>query len=210
MNTSTWEIDLIVLVADTCMKAALQTLLSLRYDSLGIREIHFEIHKHQRHDPGCYHESPEFLRGYLSRAKYCLVVFDREGSGQESSTADEITIDLRKRLSESGWRNRAEVVVITPELESWIWSDSPNVDRALGWDGRDPSLREWLRGRGQLLEGEIKPRAPKQAVEDALREVGIPRSSSIYAELAKKVGLQRCQDPAFHRLREILRSWFPE
>ncbi len=35
------------------------------------------------------------------------------------------------------------------------------------------------------------------------------RSAALFAELASKEGVERCVDPAFLRLRETLRSWFP-
>jgi hypothetical protein len=45
-------------------------------------------------------------------------------------------------------------------------------------------------------------------MEAALRHLRRPRSSSIYAQLAERVGLERCMDPAFIRLKEVLQSWF--
>lgn len=54
-----------------------------------------------------------------------------------------------------------------------------------------------------------KPPDPKAAFEAATRHKQIVPSSSIFKKLAEKVGLQRCHDAAFLRLREILREWFP-
>ncbi|MEW5920448.1 MAG: hypothetical protein AB1796_05725 [Bacillota bacterium] len=34
------------------------------------------------------------------------------------------------------------------------------------------------------------------------------RSSSLFYNLAKTVGLKRCQDPAFIKLKTKLREWF--
>jgi hypothetical protein len=45
-------------------------------------------------------------------------------------------------------------------------------------------------------------------MEAALREVRIPRSSSLYGQLAEKVGLQRCADESFRRFGNVLVSWF--
>gem|GEM_PF-6240707 len=36
-----------------------------------------------------------------------------------------------------------------------------------------------------------------------------PRSSSLYEELATKLGLHRCTDRSFDRLRSTLSGWFP-
>ena len=45
-------------------------------------------------------------------------------------------------------------------------------------------------------------------MEKILRMKSKPRSSSIYLALAKRVSLQRCQDPAFLKLKTTLASWF--
>jgi hypothetical protein len=47
-------------------------------------------------------------------------------------------------------------------------------------------------------------------VETVLRTVRQPRSSGLYRKLAEKVSLERCTDPAFDKLRIVLRRWFPE
>jgi hypothetical protein len=53
-----------------------------------------------------------------------------------------------------------------------------------------------------------KPDRPKEAMEEALRRSRTPRSSSLYAELARKVGVQRCVDSAFQQFRDMLCRWF--
>jgi hypothetical protein len=108
--------------------------------------------------------------------------------------------------------------VIDPELEVWVWSNSPRVADVLGWQGRSRELNEWLRTttirigkqeREYLKEGETKPVRPKEAMEAALREVRKPRSSANFRQMAEKVSLEKCQDPAFRRLKSTLQQWFP-
>src|SRR4029077_8753446 len=113
------------------------------------------------------------------------------------------------RLGEAGWGDRAAAIVISPELENWVWSDSPHIDRALGWGGSEVPLKDWLGERGSRNAEAIKPARPKEAVELALRIAYKPRSSSIYFELAQSVSTDRCTDPAFLKLRRCLREWFP-
>ena len=43
-----------------------------------------------------------------------------------------------------------------------------------------------------------------------LRETRVKPSAAIFAEAARKVGLDRCQDRSFLRFRQILRDWFPQ
>jgi hypothetical protein len=54
----------------------------------------------------------------------------------------------------------------------------------------------------------MKPFDPKLAVEQVLRQAGKPRSSAIYEQLARRVSLQRCTDPAFVKFTTVLQKWF--
>ena len=103
----------------------------------------------------------------------------------------------------------AEVLVIDPELEVWVWSDSPHVASSLGWTERSGDLRAWLTEQGLWPTNEAKPPDPKAAVEAVVWHVQTPRSSSIYRKLATNVSLHRCTDASFNRLLGILRTWFP-
>lgn len=204
------QLDLVVLVPGKDERETLDGLLSSRQQSLGIATIRYEILVHPRRDPGCLHEAPAVLQPFLHRAHRALVLFDHEGAGQEDRPAGEIADDLLNRLSAAGWEQRAGVVIIDPELEIWLWADSPRVEAELGWSGRDRPLRDWLQAEGWLATGRRKPERPKEALESVLREVRVPRSASIYGRLARRVGLRQCEDPSFHRFCDLLRSWFPQ
>lgn len=101
------------------------------------------------------------------------------------------------------------MIVLDPELEVWVWSESRHVDDVLGWVGMPTALRAWLHEQGHLSQGETKPRRPKEAMEAALREVQLPRSSSLYRHLAERVSLRGHSEPAFCELLNTLRAWFP-
>lgn len=201
-------LDLIVLVADLDQEQTIRVLLGDRQRSLGIRPIRVEYLRHWRHDAGCFNEAPAILQSYQERASYALVLLDKDGSGKEHLSAEEIEGDLRDRLSATGWNDRAAAVVIEPELEIWIWSDSPEVEACLGWTGRHPALRDWLLVRELLRPDEPKPADPKHAFRCALREVGQRPSASVFARIAARVGIDRCRDPSFARLRTRLSAWF--
>lgn len=201
-------LDLVILVSGADEREVLDELLSARRPSLRIRPIRFRIVKHPRRDPGCFQEAPQLLQPFQAQATHALVILDHEGSGQENRAADEVVADLRDRLARSGWGDRAEVLLLQPELEVWIWSDSPWVDRVLGWEGREPSLRQWLLRQGLWQASAAKPPRPKESLQAALRESTMRRSAAIYRELAAKVSLDRCSDTSFVRLQVILRNWF--
>ena len=200
--------DLVFLVADKNMEYGVRGLLG-RPRALGVRQIDADVLVHVRRDPGCFHEAHDFLRGFVTEYRHALVMFDRQGSGRENVPPDLVRGEVRVRLAASGWDDRAEVILLDPELEVWVFSPSPNVERCLGWDQGRGSLRNWLRGQNLWPEGQLKPDDPREAVERALRFVSRPRSSSVYECLARRVSLLRCMDPAFTTLTETLSRWFP-
>jgi hypothetical protein len=194
-------------VPDKNLEQTLRALLT-RHRSLHTRAFEFDVYVHPENDPGCLQRAHEFLRPLSKRYHHALVVLDREGSGQESATREELEAHIGEQLG-IAWGERAAAVVVDPELESWLWSDSPHVETVLGWKDRSPDLRSWLVEEGFLESGKPKPARPKEAVGKALWLVRKPRSSALYHQLAGKVSFRRCTDPAFARFQELLRGWFP-
>ncbi len=207
MTASANRKDLIVLVPGKDEAAVIRGLLA-RTRTLRIRSLLWEIQFHPDRDAGCRLKAHEFLRRESGRFEHALVVFDSDGCGAENIPRQEVETEVEQRLSSTGWGDRAAVVVIDPELEAWVWSDTPHVDEALGWKGRKPSLRDWLRSNRLLRKEESKPGRPKEAMEAALRAAAKKRSSAIYGYLAAKVSLQRCADPSFLRFKQVLTNWF--
>jgi len=200
--------DLIVLAADRNIESAISGLLS-RQESLGIRQIDYKIFSHTHHDPGCLRESHSFLRNFVDAYSYAMVIFDRVGCGNEIRTREELEADVEHNLNTVGWNGRSIALVLDPELEIWVWKDSPHVASALGWPDNIQFLRSWLIDSGYLTEGDIVPRRPKEAMEAVLRINHKPRSSAIYKQLAETVGLNRCKNPTFIKFRQTIGLWFP-
>ncbi len=113
--------------------------------------------------------------------------------------------EVQERLDSNGWEGRSQVLVLDPELEVWVWSDSPHMARVLG--ASDEELAEVRKAYPADPPG--KPSRPKEAMEEVLRRSHIPRSSALYGELAQNVSLRRCADAAFQQLRVTLKNWFP-
>jgi len=199
--------DLVVLVPDKQMESAVRGILERR-QSLRIRPVDADFLTHPERDPGCLNRGHELLRAFARSHDHALVLLDRKGCGSDAP-AEELERRLVRSLSRSGWDRRADAIVLDPELENWVWADSPEVDAVLGWAGRKPDLRTWLRSNGHLRPNAVKPERPKEAFQAALRVVGQPRSSSLFAQLAGRVGLARCRDRAFLKLKARLREWFP-
>jgi hypothetical protein len=200
--------DLVILAADKDLEFSLKGLLG-RPEALGICPVNADIYVEPDHDPACALRGVEFLRNFQDQYRYALLMFDHEGSGKETAARKAIQAELNSALTVSGWGDRAEVIVLEPELEAWVWSDSLHVDDVAGWKDRDPKLRPWLVEQGWLNEGETKPSRPKEAFEAALRAARKPRSASLYKKLADNVGVRRCTDVSFGEFVAILRKWFP-
>ena len=206
MNEERSQKDLIVLVADKNMEDTIRTLLEKRTKSLKIREISFEILRHPKRDPGVLRKSHELLRRYVQDFRYALVIFDREGCGQDLPPG-ELAQRVQENLDRSGWRGRSSVIVIDPELEIWVFAGPHHVTQVFA-KGDSSVYREVLQN-SEINQTTGKPKNPKKVVEAILRKVKLPRSSALYAELAENVGLRRCTDPAFLKLRTVLQKWFP-
>jgi len=206
---ATATLDLILLVPGKDERETFDELLASRSASLRIRPVRYQILVHPRRDPGCFHEGPDVLQPYCNRARYSLIVLDHEGSGQEDRAPDEVAADLKDRMEQNGWPRRAEVLVLQPELENWVWSDSRHVDEVTGWAGREPPLWQWIRDQGWWPAQLPKPSRPKEAFEAALRHVRTRRSAALYRQLAERVSLERCRDEEFQRFKKIMQTWFP-
>lgn len=200
--------DLIVLVADDDMEQALEGLLA-RPPALGIRAIDAEIRVHPQHDPACARDGVAFLSNFAKTYLHGLLMFDHRGSGKEKIDPLQLQRTLDEEFYRSPWGGRARSIVLSPELEAWVWAGSPHVAAAAGWKNRQPPLRRWLVSQGLLEEGESKPARPKEAFLAALHEARTRRSADIYRQIAEKVSLRRCTDKAFQDFQSVLRGWFP-
>ena len=199
--------DLYILTADLDMEATMKELLN-RHQSLQIREISFEVGRHLEHDPGCRRGAVEFLRPMLDGFDYAIVMFDRCGCG-DSATREEVQRAVAGELERNGWYGRSSVVVIDPFLESWVWNGSDEVPRVLGVPGDFRRVRLELEKDELWSRQSAKPLNPKQAMKRVLRRSKTRHSSTIFGDLAGKVSLTGCADPAFADLVSTLRGWFP-
>ena len=205
---NSYQNDLVVLVSNKNMEATIGGLIS-RPQALGIRAIRAQVYVHPQRDPGCLNWGSDFLRPMIRQYIHALVMFDREGCGQEGKTREALEQMVMTQLATSGWENRAATVVLDPELEVWVWSDSPEVDRCLGWQSHRPALRTWLQSEELWPQEVVKPPDPKEAMQRVLRQVRKPRSSAIYGQLAQQVSFRRCTDRSFEKFGDVLRNWFP-
>ncbi len=198
--------DLVILVADIQQEKTIQTLLEERRHSLELGPVTFDIFRHSNHDPGVYREASAFLATFIGQYRYALVLLDVAWEGSPGDPA-EIEQTIQTDLDRRGWRGQSAVIALDPELEAWVWANSPHVPTELGmtWE----QIRELAEREGYWSPDTAKPAHPKELLEDVLYRTRKRRSSALFMRLARHVGLAACQDAAFVRLRETLRAWFP-
>jgi len=207
--------DCVFLVADTNMETVFKAFLTdpafpdrLECAAFGFNPAQDLLKAAGRADPGVYAQAHEYLRSYSVTHRYAVVVLDAEWSG--SPGAEQIREKIQGDLCRSGWaEGQTETIVIEPELESWIWVESPQVGRALGWKDAT-GLREWLEAEGWWPAGADKPTRPKEAVEAVLEKTGKSRSSARYGKIVREASIKHCNDPAFRELKTVLQRWFPK
>lgn len=200
--------DLVVLVADAQQESVVRALLDERQRALSIRPVAYDVRRHPQRDSGVFHGADLFLSVFRPQYRYALVVLDREWDGAPGDAEQQRDL-LLQRLHESGWQEgTCDVIVCDPELEAWVWADSKQVPDVLRttWE----EIRTMAQRRGYWSVGMPKPSRPKELLEEILRQQRRPRSSSIFQDLARRVSVKHCQDPAFNRLRQTLGSWFPQ
>ncbi len=200
--------DLVVLVADRDMRSVVEQVLK-RPLSLGVRPVESVVLSESLHDPACATVGVQMLTEYERRFDHAILMFDHEGSGREQESPQEIEASLDTEFQRSAWGDRARTVVVSPELEVWLWGGSPHVDRVIGWADRSFSLRRWLSETGWWPRDAPKPLRPKEAFRAATRKTGVAARAKVMEEIARRASLRRCSDRAFLRLRDTLREWFP-
>lgn len=200
--------ELVVLAADLDIEQAVMGLLS-RPEALKIRRIEPKFLRDPQagHDGGTFKRASGVLEPFSADPSCrAMVLFDRAWEGAPSGYANVLAARVEQRLAPK-WGDRARCIVLDPEIEIWVFSDSPHVDRTLGFS--DGELRGWLREKGLWPQGQPKPSDPKTAMRQALRRSRIKPSASLFYEIASRVSLERCTDPCFGQFVDALRNWFP-
>jgi len=208
--------DLLFLVADKCIAEAVGGLLERDQIHRIVRCADFDFDSRRdikvaagHHDPGLYTRANELLRPLAAEYQHAVVIVDEEWDG--SPGAEEILFTLRAHLLDAGWSEEKSLpLVVRPEADVWLWSDSPHSATALGWESWEV-LRPALEQQGLLAAGGRKPERPKEAADWALKNCGkkAPRSAALYRQVSSQVSIQRCVDDALCALLDALRAWFP-
>ncbi len=204
--------ELVILGADSTMVAVLRSFFGRERWDLTLQCQRFDVWPQEDifHDPmhtdgGVHKSAHELLRPYLNTHRRALVVLDQQYGGE--LPAHEVHDEIVARLSQTGWGDRCEVVVIDPELEIWLWQDNPNVERALNFSGG--SLRRHLEGTGAWPADAPKPTEPKETIQALVRQRSL-KTKVVYTRIADSISVHGCTDPSFELLAGSIRRWFPQ
>lgn len=208
--------DLFVVVADLDAENAIKTLLVERQPALGIT-LDFnpapppqgDLLRYAGRDSGCYKDAIDLLRAPQRTHRHAMLLFDRHGCGVEHEDRIALEAAIEGKLHANGWAaGDAVVIVIEPELEAWVWSESPRLPDVLGWQADRNGLRTFLANANLWDDGAPKPTDPQKAMRTALREKQKPLGARLFADLASRVGVRQCQDAAFRKFSDTLQRWF--
>ncbi|MEA1647473.1 hypothetical protein UAJ10_00400 [Nitrospirillum sp. BR 11164] len=160
-----------------------------------------------QNDPGLYARAKDLIQPFHGTHRRIIVIMDEDWDGTPGQA--KIEEQLNSHIEAAGWgAGNGKAIVVTPEADNWIWSDSPHTAAALGWESFE-QIRNWLNSQGMWPENMSKPPRPKEALEKVLRLKCKPRSSSLYRIVAGKSSVKRCLDPSVELIFSTLRGWFP-
>lgn len=205
------------MTADSTMKQALLGFLTrndcFRHYNLGTAHFQFDpnedLFSSATMDPGTYTTGEELLRPFQTTHRHAVILLDADWDG--SPGAATIRSDLTTRILSTGWAaDSYKVIVIEPELESWIWQRNQRVATALNFNSVPEMVTAVRAAKIDWPDEQAKPSRPKEALEAvATRKRKIGFSSALHRSITSTVSLVGCQDAAFLELRQTLQTWFP-
>ncbi|MGP4097182.1 methylation-associated defense system protein MAD4 [Nonomuraea sp. KM90] len=153
-------------------------------------------------DPGVYSTAHELLRPYEASHHRAVVMLDAAWDGSPGSPAiyDQVKLKL------TGVWDEFAVVVIDPELEAWIWQDSPHLAEVFKCPA---DFRAILAKSGHWPATMKKPPDPKAALDHLRRRYKLKIFNADFRKLAARISVRHCEDAAFNHLCNYLRAWFP-
>lgn len=120
----------------------------------------------------------------------------------------EIEMELERELNNGLWQDCNAVIVIEPELENWVWTNSLHTAKAMGWNDLE-SLHRWLIERNWLKPDAAKPERPKEAMQAAVEQMRKTTISSVtFQSIAQKASFKSCTSASFQKFQSTITAWF--
>ena len=158
-------------------------------------------------------DGPEIIRMRVRKAEFqkVILLWDYHGSGESKPPAQSRDA-IRLRLRQVTWEDRSEAVVVSPEIEEWLWRAPAALARYLGIN--DAKLQQYVdsfAGKRNTDGDGCKASYPKELFEYCLyqtrRRKPLPED---FKQIAARANLLAWQaSPTFGGFIEVLRVWFP-
>ena len=205
--------DLLVYLADADALAFLRSILQ-KPRALSTRDFSFEILRHPLRDAGMVQSGAELARMKKREYSKALLVWDHHGSGQDHKMSPtEAVTKMQEKLDLYTWSNNSAVVVLSPELEQWLWYCESALCTYLKIE--DKVLTRWIKERADTLNStpdELIARQPKELFEhimrDKVKRTISPKDFEEIGKLSSVKSLLNCA--SFRELYDALGDWFPE
>lgn len=160
-------------------------------------------------DPGLYANAHKNLELHKSKYNHALIVLDRQWN-DSSKTPLDIELYITANMQRAGWaRERFEVVVIDPELETWLFQEKDIFLNAFKPFYGAQALRDHLAETGCWPKGQAKPVDPKAAIGAALQFGKSVSRPVLFKNVCSRISVKDCRDTAFIKFKETLQRWFP-
>jgi hypothetical protein len=209
--------ELVFVVADKAMQQLLEGFFGRErfHHALGCRPFEIDARPNRdvfvaegQNDSGLYKRAAELLRPHRRTHKRAIVLIDAEWGGTPGAN---LIMQRIEAAAADVWDERfCRAIVLDPEVEAWLWQpDSPHLAAALNYGPDKPPYRQVLAEAGYWPAHEAKPPRPKEAREYLRRVHRTDPSNAVFRRAAARVSVRGCADPAFLRLCETLREWFP-
>jgi len=181
-------VNLLLVVPDRNWEAVMGAILA-RPEALAIQPVPWVIRRHPGKDSGVCRKGAQLAASLSRQHTHALLIFDHDGCGDRRPPA-EIERRIRGELKRH-WADRGEAVVVSPELELWIWRARAQIARELGITKSEMLLQleegGVSRGRSQQAHpaegrtGELASRRQEGKVVGRLREHRHASKPSRYA-----------------------------
>jgi hypothetical protein len=197
--------DLAILVADDTMRLVVSAGIENWLTKPGVSPMTYSLLTSPTKDAGVLLRAHETLRPLCRTHRFAAAVFDYHGCGAEHQlTTEQAAARVQALMEQNGWRNRAKAICIDPELERWVICTHARLEKELGQSSR--WVRTTLASAGYDPDKEGKLADPKSAWEELLRKARKRKSAALLANLASRLPLERCLDPAFQELAQFIKQ----
>lgn len=187
------------------LKVVLRRGRELQFEPLREPQVEF-----RRHSSEVCTSGAEVARSLKRQYSHFLLVWDHEGSSHQAQGRPPNRAQgmVQAQLNTYSLKDCSKAVVITPELEIWLWSDLNAIAQVLQKPQED--IQKQLEEL-QNKEGLTYASKPKETLQMVAAWSNERADSDLYERIAEQSDLNKWlqQHSSFKSLTRALRRWFP-